>query len=161
MTLQRIKNFPKYLVSKTGTILSDHGTRRTKIKPQLYDGYLRARLTHPKTKKVHTMRIHRLVASAFVPGEQPGYVVDHINRKRQDNRACNLRWVSQSTNLMNTKMSSRNTSGVRGVHRSERGTWRAHASLNGKCINLGRFKTKKQAVFIRKLSQKFIDNDHF
>jgi hypothetical protein len=47
-------------------------------------------------KKVRTM--HRLIVDTDVP---KGYVIDHINRNRLDNRKSNLRVVSQSLNLHN------------------------------------------------------------
>ena len=37
--------------------------------------------------------IHRLVAQAFIPNPDKKYV-DHINRKRDDNRVENLRWTT-------------------------------------------------------------------
>lgn len=43
--------------------------------------------------------VHRLVASAFLPGYEEGMVVDHINHDRADNRAENLEWVSQKENV--------------------------------------------------------------
>lgn len=46
---------------------------------------------------------HRLIYSAFY-GEIPkGYVIDHINGKRDDNRIENLRMVTQSENMYNAQ----------------------------------------------------------
>lgn len=45
--------------------------------------------------------IHRIVAVAFLgecPG--PGYVVDHIDTNRQNNRPQNLRWVTRLDNVL-------------------------------------------------------------
>jgi len=56
---------------------------------------------------------HRLVwlwHNGYLPGE-----LDHINRKPADNRIENLREVTHSENLWNSKTRSDNTSGVRGV----------------------------------------------
>ena len=49
--------------------------------------------------------VHRLIAEAFVPNPRPDIFtqVDHINRVRDDNRACNLRWVSPELNALNKK----------------------------------------------------------
>lgn len=54
--------------------------------------------TETGTKKV---RIHRAVASAFIPNPENKPQVDHINGDTADNRVCNLRWATQSENLFN------------------------------------------------------------
>lgn len=41
---------------------------------------------------------HRLVALTFVPGFQEGFVVNHINGIKTDNRAENLEWVTLAQN---------------------------------------------------------------
>lgn len=45
--------------------------------------------------------VHRIVATAFL-GEAPtkGYVVDHIDINRQNNRPSNLRWVTILENIV-------------------------------------------------------------
>ena len=50
-------------------------------------------------------RLHRKIAQVFVPNPRPDLftVVDHINRDRADNRACNLRWLDQQLNTLNVK----------------------------------------------------------
>lgn len=45
-----------------------------------------------------TRLVHRLVATTFVPNLFNEREVDHINGKKDDNRAVNLRWVSSSEN---------------------------------------------------------------
>jgi hypothetical protein len=47
--------------------------------------------------------VHRIVAQAFVHNPRPDIFdeVDHINHKRDDNRACNLRWVNKELNALN------------------------------------------------------------
>ena len=45
--------------------------------------------------------VHRLVAETFIPNPKSKPYVDHINAKRDDNRASNLRWVTTAENNRN------------------------------------------------------------
>jgi len=51
-------------------------------------------------KKINLL-VHRLIAMAFHPNPESLPEVDHINRNREDNRPCNLRWVNSKTNQNN------------------------------------------------------------
>ena len=103
-----ILGFPHYEVSNMGRVRSnwckDWRKMRYIIKPvDNNSGYKKVRLldSDPETGrvKVKNVPVHRLVARAFI-GERPeGYVIDHINGDRWDNRVQNLRYVTCSENL--------------------------------------------------------------
>jgi hypothetical protein len=60
-------------------------------------GYLYTNLTKDKTKK--KVKIHRIVAEAFIPNPLKLPEVNHINGDKSDNRACNLEWVTRRENI--------------------------------------------------------------
>lgn len=63
-----------------------------------------------------------------------GYMVDHENISRKENKIVNLRLVTRKGNLRNASKSSRNTSGITGVF-SNKTNWIANSvSLDGKHI---------------------------
>jgi hypothetical protein len=79
-----------------------------------------------------------------------GEIVDHKEWDRLDNRKENLRITDYSGNSANTRIHRNNKTGVTGVMvRSEYGTWRACITHKGRAIELGSYKTKKDAVRAR------------
>lgn len=57
---------------------------------------------HPtRYHQVHGLYVHRMVAELFVPNTEKKPFIDHINTDRLDNRAENLRWVTQTENMSN------------------------------------------------------------
>jgi hypothetical protein len=75
-----------------------------------------------------------------------GMITDHINGNKIDNRKKNLRTCTYSKNLMNQRLSSRNTHGLKGItliKKTKR--WKAQIKLNGKNLNLGHFVNKEDA----------------
>lgn len=80
--------------------------------------------------------------------------IDHINRDKSDNRACNLRMVSPSENCRNLPKSQRNTSGVTGVHwDGNRSLWVARIRVNRRSLFLGRFSSITAAQKARKKAE--------
>jgi hypothetical protein len=86
-----------YSVSNLGQVRND--TKNTILTPRQHTvGYLAVCLGRRQQSL-----IHRLVANAFLENPlEEGLVVDHINRIKTDNRACNLRWATKSQNAQNS-----------------------------------------------------------
>lgn len=91
---------------------------------------------------------HRLIWIYHHGAIKGGYEIDHINRKRYDNRIENLRCVTRSGNRRNTSAGRRNRSGNVGVHLLHGYTnkWVAQIRHAGKVIHLGCFDSKEKAI---------------
>lgn len=99
-----------------------------------------------------TLQAHRVIY-AIVHGEMPGEI-DHINKDRADNRIENLRNVSHSVNIHNSRVPKTNTSGFPGVDWDARNRkWHARIMLNNQRVSLGRFEDFDEAVYARKMAK--------
>lgn len=86
-----VSNYGEVRNNKTGKLM----------KPRKNEtGYLRINLT--KNGKPKCMRVHRLVAQAFIPNPENKPEVNHIDFNRENNCVSNLEWV---TNQENTQYS--------------------------------------------------------
>ena len=107
-------------------------------------GYYHVTMSNNGTIK--TLRVHRLVAMAFIPIEENKPCCDHIDRNPLNNNLINLRWSSASENTMNQTKKTNNTSGITGVHFvNASGKWIAQIHLKRKAIYLGCFDTIEDA----------------
>jgi hypothetical protein len=76
-----------------------------------------------------------------------GYVVDHINGERTDNRLCNLRLATKAQNSYNRVKNKNNSSGAKGVYFIQNlGKWAASFQFKGKKIYLGVYSTVEDAA---------------
>lgn len=94
---------------------------------------------------------HRIIYEMFNGTIPQGMEVDHINRKRRDNRLANLRLVSHKDNMRNMPRLNTNKSGVTGVSfRESTSKWRAVIVVDGVQEFLGSFNIFDEAVAARR-----------
>ena len=103
-------------------------------------------------------KLHRLLASAFIPNPNNLPVIDHLDRNRQNNSLDNLRWATIEENGKNRTL--KGTIDYLKVERkngtiSER--WRARYRKNYKHHSLGTYKTEKEA---RDRLNYFLEHEH-
>lgn len=88
---------------------------------------------------------HRLVW-LYIHGSFPPAQIDHINGIKKDNRLVNLRLATGRENQANIGITTRNSSGFKGVcWKKQAQKWYAYGSENGKPRHLGRFDTAEAA----------------
>lgn len=98
---KEIEGFSRYRVSPDGEVLDTKTGRlvakQLSGKPQYY--YVNMNRDDGERKFI---RLHRLVAEAYVGGQSEEFnVVDHIDRDKLNNHYTNLRWVDYSGNGFN------------------------------------------------------------
>ena len=95
----------------------------------------------------------RVGMHTFIIQPKDGYVIDHADRNRSNNRKYNLRQATVSQNSMN-KTLRKNNSGITGVRLDKRcNKWRAVITLNQKFIWLGEYADKDDAIKARLLAE--------
>lgn len=108
--------------------------RRHRTRPEK-DGYVYC------YSSSRTVYMHRFVM------EEPAGRVDHRNGDPLDNRRSNLRLASQTQNLGNAALSTRNKSGYKGVSLEKRTQkWRATIRFKHKHYELGLFDDPLEAA---------------
>lgn len=85
-----------YEVSNLGRIKSNvrHGTIKKQTK--VHNGYLTVTLHKNGTAK--RIKVHRLVAQAFIPNPDGLATVNHKDENKSNNKVENLEWMSQHDN---------------------------------------------------------------
>lgn len=87
-------------------------------------------------------------------GECPIMDIDHKNGDPSDNRISNLRLATRIENMRNCGITSRNKSGVKGVHwAKEIKKWTASIKVDGKNTYLGYFDKIEEARAAREAAE--------
>lgn len=89
-----IPSFDNYEASSLGYIRNK--TTKKTIKHYYNGGYAQMHLY--RDKKRHALKLHRLVAEAFIPNPENKPTINHINKNPADNRFTNLEWATYQEN---------------------------------------------------------------
>jgi len=90
--------------------------------------------------------VHRMIFLYHHGYLTSGMELDHIDGNPRNNRIENLREVTKSQNIQNSKIRSDNKSGVKGVSWDKsHSKWKAEMRMKGKMKHLGRYTTLEEA----------------
>lgn len=87
----------------------------------------------------------RLLHHMIIGLPPKGFVTDHKDRDKLNNKFSNLRHVTNTQNSMNRRESIICKSGYKGVHKHNN-KWRATIKYGSKAIHIGLFDTKNEAA---------------
>lgn len=88
-------------------------------------------------------RLHWLYYNTFI-GDSTGYIIDHINRNKLDNRPSNLRLVDAKTSTYNRTLAYKPDIQYRPL-KSKKKPYYLRFSKDGKRVNIGNFVTYEEA----------------
>ena len=115
MKWQPVHGWPQYEVSDAGDLRN--AATLAPLKTWASDqGYILARFS----KKRAVVRVHRIVAGAFVANPMQKPIVNHIDNNRANNHASNLEWCTQKENLNHARRQGRMYKHPRGKPSSNR-----------------------------------------
>ena len=154
-----IINYPNYLIYNDGRVYSKN--KNIFMNPYFNNDYLFTTLYN--NGKAKSFSIHRLVGIHYIPNPNNYPTIDHINRKRDDNRVENLRWATHSEQQKNKHYSKIiNVNSPHGFkyigYRKDTNKW----TYRNRHIKLYKtFKTKIEALCYKYIVQLRIKAKHF
>ena len=141
-----INGFANYEISSCGRARNATTERMLKSSDD-GRGYLKINLY--KEGKPSTMKIHKLVAEAFVDNPEDKKCVDHIDNDKTNNNWENLRYATHAENARNKSKRANATSTYYGVcFHKKADKWHAQIQIDGRRKHLGYFTDEKEAAAV-------------
>ena len=108
----RIKSFPKFIKRKTGSYFT-----KEKVLKCTIDNYGYPCVNLYSNGTIYHIRVHILVAKAFIENPNGYSDINHIDGNKQNNSVDNLEWCTRSQNTSHAfKTGLRNYNGCKNPH---------------------------------------------
>ena len=101
-----IEEFPGYQVSSKGKVRNSKGLILSSFVQN--SGYEVVSLHLKNDRTSYKRTVHRLVAIAFLPSDNPELIVNHIDGIKLNNEASNLEWCTNSENILHARRTGLN-----------------------------------------------------
>lgn len=137
-----VVGFDRYQVSNEGRVRSLKGRIKILKQSNHHQGYKHLNIC--QDGKQHKIKVHRLIAKAFLPNPTNLEQVNHKDGNKANNNVSNLEWCSRTDNNNHywIELSCRR----RGVHWHKKAQrWASSMMVNGKSKHLGYFDDKEEA----------------
>ena len=143
---KEIPQCPGYQISTLGRVKNKKNEiKKSAICRKGYE-YTSFGLGSRSEKKV--IKIHRLVAEAFIPNPEQKPTVDHINRIKTDNRVENLRWSDPTEQCINRRF-PKGVTGQENISLTKYNKFRVVLSRYNEKIFDECFDSLEEAIFMR------------
>ena len=96
--MKPIKGCKDYHITKTGELYSTKRGMPVRLKPNVFQGYERVKLSSVDGG-IHNTTIHRLVAETFLRKPKNKNIVNHIDGVKNNNNVSNLEWTDHRGNM--------------------------------------------------------------
>lgn len=138
----RDTEYTGYSVSNAGDV---KGPKGYILKPQMRNGYHYINIRVGEEQK--HIRIHRLVAIAFIPNPENKETVNHKDWNTINNSVGNLEWASREEQVIHRR--AYGVTGFKNIDRIPGGYWRVKIRRQGHYIFTKTYATPEEAIIAR------------
>lgn len=148
-------------VSRAGDVFSAMGGRFTKLRPGTKPGGYKFVHIHHGGLGRRCLMVHRLVAIAFIPNQNPGVLIEvnHLDGDKANNSAANLEWCTRRENAQHAlRLGLMKTGSQHSNSKLSAEAVRSIRLLDGTCKRVGaQFGVSAQTICNIRLGRKYSD----
>lgn len=146
---------PQYEVARNGFVRHVNSKKPTTQRLSV-NGYSCINVWTKEAKRNKHIKVHRLVAMAYIDNPDGKGEIDHKDGNKLNNCVDNLRWATRSENCSNKPKRGGTSNLYRGVY-NHKGKFRVGVAHNNKNIWLGVYPTAEEGA--KKYNEWIIENN--